>query len=103
MAPTFNYNSLNPRIVFSSLFLLNISIICDFQTYLICCIYFSVLDIDEWSSGERSYDVISCLNLLDRCDKPATLLRNIHKSLTPGTGRLILALVIPFKPYVEFG
>ena len=61
----------------------------------------SVLNIDEWHNHQ--YDVISALNLIDRCDKPMTLLRQIHQALKPGTGRLLLAVVIPYKPYVEFG
>ncbi len=63
----------------------------------------SVLDIDSWHNNGKQYDVISALNLLDRCDKPMTLLRQIHSVLKPETGRLVLAVVIPFKPYVEFG
>ncbi|VEL33560.1 unnamed protein product [Protopolystoma xenopodis] len=47
------------------------------------------------------YDVISCLNLLDRCDRPITLLRQIHSSLTPETGILLLAIVLPLNQYVE--
>lgn len=49
------------------------------------------------------YDVISCLNLLDRCDDPLHLLRDIKRSLVPRTGRVILATVLPFQPYVEVG
>lgn len=49
------------------------------------------------------FDVISCLNLLDRCDKPLTLLRDIKQTLCPVTGRLIVAVVLPFKPCVESG
>lgn len=63
----------------------------------------SVLDIDEWHHTGYKYDVISCLNLLDRCDDPLLLLRDIQKSLVPRTGRLILAVVLPFQPYVEVG
>ncbi|XP_077982874.1 protein-L-histidine N-pros-methyltransferase-like [Glandiceps talaboti] len=63
---------------------------------------YKILGIDEWSNGSHRYDVVSCLNLLDRCDKPLSLLKDIKKSLVPGTGRLIVAMVIPFKPYVEF-
>ncbi|CAL1526379.1 unnamed protein product [Lymnaea stagnalis] len=63
---------------------------------------FKVLGVDEWSSTGLKFDLISCLNLLDRCDKPVTLLAEIKKSLKPGTGRLLVAVVIPFKPYVEF-
>ncbi|XP_013391027.1 methyltransferase-like protein 9 [Lingula anatina] len=63
---------------------------------------YTLLDIDEWHNNSVQYDVISCLNLLDRCDRPMTLLRDIHKVLKPGTGRLIVATVFPFSPYVEY-
>uniref|UniRef100_A0A4W6EVA9 Methyltransferase 9, His-X-His N1-histidine n=1 Tax=Lates calcarifer TaxID=8187 RepID=A0A4W6EVA9_LATCA len=62
-----------------------------------------VLGIDEWQQTGFHYDVISCLNLLDRCNDPLHLLRDIKKSLVPNTGRLILAAVLPFQPYVEVG
>lgn len=62
-----------------------------------------VLGIDEWQQTGFQYDVISCLNLLDRCDDPLLLLRDIRRSLVPNTGRLILAAVLPFQPYVEVG
>jgi hypothetical protein len=45
--------------------------------------------------------MISCLNLLDRCDKPLTLLQTIKKALKPN-GYLLIALVLPLKPYVEY-
>ena len=64
---------------------------------------FSVLGIDDWHMKKQKYDVISCLNLLDRCDKPLTILRNIKKALNPVKGKVILALVLPFRPYVEYG
>lgn len=64
---------------------------------------FRVLGIDEWQQTGFQYDVISCLNLLDRCDDPLLLLRDIRLSLVPNTGRLILAAVLPFQPYVEVG
>ncbi len=47
------------------------------------------------------FDVISCLNLLDRCDQPVTLLKQIKNALKP-EGLLIVALVLPFKPFVEY-
>lgn len=62
-----------------------------------------VLGIDEWHRTGLQFDVISCLNLLDRCDDPLRLLRDIKQSLVPKTGRLILATVLPFQPYVEIG
>lgn len=62
---------------------------------------FTVLDVEKWyESGP--FDVILCLNLLDRCDRPNSLLKRLRTSLTPG-GRLVVALVLPFSPYVEVG
>jgi len=61
---------------------------------------FSVLELDEWAREANKYDVISALNLFDRCDKPVTILKDIHYSLK-STGLLVVALVLPFRPYVE--
>lgn len=47
------------------------------------------------------FDVISCLNLLDRCTAPITLLKRISQALKPTTGILILGIVLPLKQYVE--
>ena len=60
--------------------------------------------MEKWSYDEQSnpYDVISCLNVLDRCDAPLSMLRQIHKKLING-GILILALVLPYDPFVERG
>jgi len=73
-------------------------------------VFISVLGIDDWavtshtdSVNHRQYDVISCLNLLDRCERPLLLLQQIHASLVPSTGRLVLAVVLPFCSYVETG
>ncbi|XP_046545027.1 protein-L-histidine N-pros-methyltransferase-like [Haliotis rubra] len=64
---------------------------------------YRVLGISEWSNGTRVYDIISCLNLLDRCDRPISILHSIRQSLRRGSGRAIVAVVLPFKPFVEFG
>uniref|UniRef100_A0A3Q1G0E8 Methyltransferase 9, His-X-His N1-histidine n=1 Tax=Acanthochromis polyacanthus TaxID=80966 RepID=A0A3Q1G0E8_9TELE len=64
---------------------------------------YKLLGIDEWQQTGFQYDVISCLNLLDRCNDPLHLLRDIRQTLVPKTGRLILAAVLPFQPYVEVG
>ncbi|KAK2885155.1 methyltransferase-like protein 9 isoform X1 [Channa argus] len=64
---------------------------------------YKVLGINEWQQTGFLYDVISCLNLLDRCNDPLRLLKDIRRSLVPNTGRLILAAVLPFQPYVEIG
>lgn len=60
---------------------------------------FAVLEIESWPK-EETYDVISALNLFDRCDKPLSILSDIQSSLKPG-GMLVVALVLPFRPYVE--
>ncbi|XP_076291266.1 protein-L-histidine N-pros-methyltransferase [Lasioglossum baleicum] len=62
---------------------------------------FTVLDVEKWHET-GPFNVILCLNLLDRCDRPNTLLRRLKTSLAPG-GRLVVALVLPFTPYVEVG
>jgi 2-polyprenyl-3-methyl-5-hydroxy-6-metoxy-1,4-benzoquinol methylase len=61
---------------------------------------YTVLDTDHW--GDSKFDVITCLNVLDRCEKPLTLLKQIRDHLNPKIGRLILSLVLPFKPYFEY-
>eukprot|EP00092_Neocalanus_flemingeri_P037277 GFUD01040598.1.p1 GENE.GFUD01040598.1~~GFUD01040598.1.p1 ORF type:complete len:325 (-),score=62.15 GFUD01040598.1:156-1130(-) len=60
---------------------------------------FKVLEIDNWVKPD-GYDLISALNLFDRCDKPLGIIADIHTSLKPG-GLFLVALVLPFKPYVE--
>eukprot|EP01112_Ceratiomyxa_fruticulosa_P008296 TRINITY_DN2148_c0_g1_i1.p1 TRINITY_DN2148_c0_g1~~TRINITY_DN2148_c0_g1_i1.p1 ORF type:complete len:347 (-),score=69.35 TRINITY_DN2148_c0_g1_i1:99-1139(-) len=60
-----------------------------------------VLDImaDPYLSTQK-FEVISCLNVLDRCSKPITLLKNMRTLLQPN-GLLLLAVVFPFEPFVE--
>lgn len=48
-------------------------------------------------------DCIALLNVLDRCDSPRTLLAELRQRLRPGTGRLLIAVVLPFRPFVERG
>ncbi|XP_064466954.1 protein-L-histidine N-pros-methyltransferase-like [Ornithodoros turicata] len=68
---------------------------------------FCVLDVDTWKTDEsrcpEPYDVISCLNVLDRCEKPLTLLEDIRSRMEPGRSRLVLAVVFPVSQYVELG
>ncbi len=62
---------------------------------------YTVLDTDHWEN--LKFDVITCLNVLDRCEKPLTLLKQIREHLNPEkNSRLVISLVLPFKPYVEY-
>ena len=62
---------------------------------------YTVLDIDKWADNNGTYyDLISCLNLLDRCDKPVTILQEMVTKLKPN-GRILIAIVLPLSQYVE--
>ncbi|CAF0842731.1 unnamed protein product [Adineta ricciae] len=61
---------------------------------------YTVLDTNHW--GDHIFDVITCLNVLDRCENPVQLLKQIRDHLNPQIGRVILSLVLPFKPYFEY-
>lgn len=71
---------------------------CLSNDVIILLLFFRIEDVDGWTAN--SYDVICALNLLDRCSKPLTLLDQMKSALKPG-GRILLALVWPFRPYVE--
>jgi len=49
----------------------------------------------------HGFDVVSALNLVDRIETPMTLMRQLRECLQPGRGILILAIVVPFRPFVE--
>jgi len=46
-------------------------------------------------------DLITCFNVMDRCSKPVSLTREIH-SLCHAETTVIMSIVIPFKPWVEY-
>ena len=60
-----------------------------------------VFDVEHWQT-KAPFDWISMLNVLDRCDKPKTLLQDIYDSLTPN-GVFLLSVVLPFDPIVLKG
>ncbi|KAF7496224.1 Methyltransferase-like protein 9 [Sarcoptes scabiei] len=69
---------------------------------------YSILDAERWNQTVNSgghncirFNLISCLNVLDRCDRPLTMLYRIRDSLKSSDGYLLLAIVIPIKQYVE--
>ncbi|RWS26118.1 methyltransferase-like protein 9 isoform X3 [Leptotrombidium deliense] len=61
---------------------------------------YSVLDAYHWHKESMNFDLICCLNLLDRCDRPLTMLQRIRSKLKPN-GIVLLAVVFPFSQYVE--
>ncbi|KAI5645494.1 DREV methyltransferase domain-containing protein [Phthorimaea operculella] len=60
---------------------------------------YRLLDVDDWWRGQ-SFDCVCMMNLLDRCSKPRTMLRQARTAIKQN-GVLLLALVLPYKPYVE--
>jgi len=52
---------------------------------------------------EGGYDVISFLNVLDRCNEPITILKNMRRLMRSGNSRLLLAVPLPLNPAVESG
>lgn len=57
------------------------------------------LDLTEQTLG-RSFDVVSCLNVLDRTARPRTLLQQLVAHLAPD-GLLLLAMPLPLRPHVH--
>lgn len=56
------------------------------------------LDVTEAPLKGPSFDAVSLLNVLDRCQKPRQLLRHCLHSLEPG-GTFIVALALPYRPF----
>jgi SAM-dependent methyltransferase len=52
---------------------------------------------------ENSYDVVSCLNVLDRADRPLSLLKALRDATVRPDGVVLLAVVLPWCPFVENG
>jgi SAM-dependent methyltransferase len=51
---------------------------------------------------DQRFDVISLLNVLDRCDRPLSLLASARRLLKPNA-ILLIALVLPYSPFVYDG
>ena len=60
-------------------------------------------NLDEAPLPRQQYEIVSCLNVLDRASHPITLLGSLKARVTPETGRILLAVVLPFCPFVESG
>lgn len=59
-------------------------------------------DVAETGAPEPEYDVVTCLNVLDRCPRPTSLLAAARRALTPG-GRFVLAVPLPFNAFFYDG
>ena len=55
--------------------------------------------VTEMPAAGFTYDLISCLNVLDRCKRPLTLLRRLREMLSP-SGVLLVGVVVPWRPAV---
>jgi SAM-dependent methyltransferase len=48
------------------------------------------------------FDLVSCLNVLDRCERPLSLVRSLGGALGDN-GRLVVALALPYAPFYYSG
>jgi len=60
------------------------------------------LDLAERDLPGAPFELITCLNVLDRTARPRLLLRRMHARLAPG-GRLLIALALPYNPFFFSG
>lgn len=60
---------------------------------------FTVIEVEDVRQL-RNLDLVTCLNVLDRCADPHQMLQDIHNILSP-SGRAMFALVLPYSHYVE--
>ena len=49
-----------------------------------------------------TFDVVACFNVLDRCDDPYLLLRELRQCIKPD-GLIVLAVVMPYYSIVDVG
>lgn len=60
------------------------------------------VDVTETGAPDEPWETISCLNVLDRCARPLSLLERLRAALAPG-GELILSMPLPYAPIVYDG
>lgn len=61
-----------------------------------------VTDIARNGPPADGFDVVSCLNVLDRCERPHSLLQAALRAVRPG-GLLVIALALPYRPFYYDG
>jgi SAM-dependent methyltransferase len=60
------------------------------------------IDLTERDLPGARFDLITCLNVLDRTARPRSLLQKLFALLAPG-GRLVIALALPYRPFYYVG
>jgi SAM-dependent methyltransferase len=60
------------------------------------------LDLTSARLDVPAFDAVSLLNVLDRCQRPRTLLEHCLNALKPG-GLFIVALALPYRPFYFSG
>jgi len=53
--------------------------------------------------AEEGFDVVTCFNVLDRCHTPLAMLRQMAALARPRNGLVVVAVVLPWCPFVEEG
>jgi SAM-dependent methyltransferase len=56
----------------------------------------------EAPTAARRFEAVLCLNVIDRCAHPITLIANLRAALAP-EGRLLLSVPLPLSPHVQRG
>jgi SAM-dependent methyltransferase len=59
-------------------------------------------DVAESGVPDPRYDLVTCLNVIDRCARPKTLLTRVAEGLSPN-GRLVIATPLPLDAFVYDG
>ena len=60
------------------------------------------VDVAEDGVPDAPWQAIACLNVLDRCARPLTLLERLREALAPD-GQLVLSMPLPYAPLVFDG
>lgn len=60
------------------------------------------IDLAEGGLDGRQFELITCLNVLDRTARPKKLLRRLRSLLASG-GKLVIALALPYRPFYYQG
>merc|ERR1712218_271482 len=59
--------------------------------------------LGDHAKDGTTFDLVVLSNILDRADRPCTLLQQVRDLVTPMTGRVLIAVVLPLEAKVEEG